>query len=159
MSNFISGLAYSKETFMSMIKTKKKDEEQLRIINQLFKVTPRVVMMFASPLVRFDNNIMKKEYKVIPMQLTDFDTEFENAFKGLRESKIQIEVKTVCGTVQNFLNALKDNPHGLHVSCHAVPNKVENIGTQNTRLCSKENGEYCLVFETEEGAAHYVTEL
>ena len=56
------------------------------------------------------------------------------------------------------MNALKDNPHGLHFSGHGVLNSVKEMGMQYVHLNKKENGNNCLVFETEEGAAHYVTE-
>jgi hypothetical protein len=87
------------------------------------------------------------------IDLLDYNKEFDRALVGLQKAGAEIEVKKVCATVDQFTMNLSESPTGMHFSGHGVQNKIENIGMQNAEL--KGN---CLVFETKDGAAHFVSE-
>jgi hypothetical protein len=56
--------------------------------------------------------------------------------------------------MDNFTLALTENPVGIHFSGHGVRNTADQVGMQNLHL--KKQGD-CLVFETEDSAAHFLT--
>ena len=51
---------------------------------------------------------------------------------------------------------MQNDPTGLHFSGHGVENVPNQVGLQNYHLKNQGN---CLVFETEDCSAHFITEI
>lgn len=89
------------------------------------------------------------------MTLLDYNKEFQGAIKGLNQTGNAIQVKRVHATLHKFTLCLTENPVGLHFSGHGIENSVKTVGKQNYFLHNQGN---CLVFETENGVAHFISE-
>lgn len=64
------------------------------------------------------------------------------AINGLHNTKNAVQVKQIRATVEKFINVLNEKPIGLHFSGHGI---------------EKREGD-CLVFETNEGCSHFISE-
>ena len=81
------------------------------------------------------------------MPLLDFTKEFAGAVNGIQETKNTIKICYVHATVDKlFQSCIDQNPMGVHFSGHGVSNEVTM------------NGASCLVLETDDGCAHYLSE-
>lgn len=81
------------------------------------------------------------------MPLLDFTKEFEGAVKGIQQTKNAIKIAYIQATVEKlFQFCIDENPVGMHFSGHGVSNEKTMQGAN------------CLVMETEDGCAHYLTE-
>jgi hypothetical protein len=103
-------------------------------LDKCFLEKPLVVLTFASPLVRKNDNGF-----LVEMELLDYAKEFHCTIGGLKKAGNAVMVKQMHGTLERFRHVLTDNPVGLHFSGHGLKGN-------------------CLVFETNDGLAHYVTE-
>ena len=81
------------------------------------------------------------------MPQLDFTQEFAGAVNGIKESKNAIKIAHMQATVENlFQFCINENPVGIHFSGHGVSNEISM------------NNANCLVMETDDGCAHYLTE-
>ena len=64
-------------------------------------------------------------------------------------------VKRVHGTFERFQHVMSDHPVGMHFTGHGIINSFAAIGQDNLILQNQGN---CLVFETNDGLAHYITQ-
>lgn len=88
------------------------------------------------------------------MDLLDYHKEFQCAVGGLKKTNNAIMVKRVHGTLERFQHILTDNPVGLHFSGHGIENSLQTLGQDYYLNFNQGN---CLVFEQQDGIAHYVS--
>lgn len=89
------------------------------------------------------------------MDLLDFSKEFEGAKAGIKETGNSIKVQVVPATLERFTNCLTEKPIGLHFTGHGIQNRTEDIGLNAMDLRREGN---CLVFEQEDGSAHFISQ-
>ena len=88
------------------------------------------------------------------MELLDFAKEFEGAKAGIKATGKEIAVKVVPATLDNFSNCLTEKPIGLHFTGHGIINNAATLGDKAYDYKGHGN---CLVFENEDGSAHFIT--
>ena len=131
------------------------DEKTAEVLKACFQETPMVAMAFASPLVKKFNDYSTGEERVEMMDLLDFSKEFEGAKAGIKETGNAIKVEVVPATLERFTNCLTEKPIGLHFTGHGIVNSSEEIGLNAMDLRREGN---CLVFEKDDGSAHFVSQ-
>jgi len=71
---------------------------------------------------------------------------------SVRDAKRNVKYRKICATSNNFMKVLAEGTLVLHVACHGEKNTPKNFPNYK-----REDGDF-LIFEDEEGEAHYLSE-
>lgn len=112
--------------------------------------------MFASPLVRYRYSFADQSTSADSIQQLNWSSEFNGIITKLND--LGVETKVRCAQSDTLPQALLDNPIGLHFSGHGYPNTPQEVGDLRPHVSRGREGQSCLVFETEDGEAQFITE-